>query len=61
VPFGGITELDHTEVISQQLATTIKMPMGKPVIAGGLTLEPGGSSGTRLYLVVEAVASSPTP
>lgn len=58
--FGGITQLDHSEVISQQLATTIRMPLGKPVIAGGMTLEPGAatSTGARLYLVVEAVTST---
>lgn len=55
--FGGITQLDQSEVISQQLATTIRLPIGKPVVAGGLTLEPGAANGTgqRLYLVVEAV------
>lgn len=56
-PFAGVSDLDQTEVVSQQLATTIRMPLGKPIIAGGLTLEPGGQAGERLYLVVEVVAA----
>ncbi|MBX3411524.1 MAG: hypothetical protein KF708_02310 [Pirellulales bacterium] len=60
VSFGGITHLDQSEVVSQQLATTIRVPLGQPVVAGGLTLEPGtpNASGPRLYLIVEAVAGA---
>ncbi len=55
--FHGVIKLDQTDVISQQLATTLRVPIGVPVLVGGLTLEPGaagGESGSlRLYLVVE--------
>ncbi len=55
--FHGVIKLDTTDVISQKLATTLRVPVGIPVVVGGLTLEPvAGDRETgnlRLYLVVE--------
>lgn len=65
IDFRGVVQLDRTDVVTQQLATTIKVPTGKPVLAGGLTLEPGTKDGqkdaTRLYLVVEAIDATASP
>lgn len=55
----GVVPLDLSDELSQRLATTIKAPLGTPVLVGGLTFEPAqpASDGakTRLYLVVEAI------
>ena len=38
---------------------TLRIPLGKPVVVGGMTLEPGEglSDGKQLYLIVEATAN----
>jgi len=55
--FRGVVKLDRTDEISQRLSTTLRMPVGQPVLVGGLTLEPNaqtdGAENRRLYLVVE--------
>lgn len=58
--FNNVVKLDQTSVISQQFSTTLKVPLGKPVLAGGLSLQPGAAPAgakTQLYLVIEAVGS----
>lgn len=51
-------EVDRVNMPTQQLATTLRIPLGKPMLVGGLTLDPteGGSDGERkqLYLVIQA-------
>jgi hypothetical protein len=51
----SIIPLDRTTSISQQLETTVKLPLRKPILIGGLSLEPGANTGTKtqLYLIVE--------
>ena len=54
--------LDRTNVVSQQLSTTVEVPVRTPVLVGGLSLQPGASndaeSKSQLYLVVEAFDES---
>lgn len=47
-------EIDRLNVVSQQLQTTLRVPLGTPVLAGGMTLEPTADGDRRqLYLIVE--------
>jgi hypothetical protein len=59
VQFRNIVPLDRTSVLSQQIATTLKVPLKQPVLVGGLSLEPGSAAEAdaklQLYLVVEAI------
>jgi hypothetical protein len=53
--------LDRVNVVAQQLATTLRVSLGKPVLVGGLTLEPGSGeqqpgASQQLYLFVEVTA-----
>jgi hypothetical protein len=53
--------LDRVNLVAHQLATTLRVPLGSPVLVGGLTLEPGaaaqeGAGGPQLYLFVEVTA-----
>ncbi len=59
VPFDDVVPLDRLDVISQQFMTTLWIPLGRPVIVAGSTLEPNARPGTdeQLYLVIEADAS----
>jgi hypothetical protein len=57
-----VVQVDRLNVTSQQFATSMRMPLGKPVLVGGLTFsggEPGSPDG-QLYLVIE-VQPSPEP
>jgi hypothetical protein len=58
VEFRNSMPLDRTNVVSQQLSTTVKVPVRTPVVVGGLSLQPGASndaeSKSQLYLIVEA-------
>ena len=62
VEFRNVVRLDRTNVVSQQLATTLKLPVRQPVLVGGMSLEPGAAAEangkSQLYLVVEALDES---
>jgi hypothetical protein len=63
VEFQGVIPLDRMDVVSQQLATTLRVPVGHAVLVGGMTLEPGAKaadSAERLYLIVEVIDSAQT-
>ena len=63
---GGTASItvDRVNMPTQQLATTLRLPLGEPVLVGGLTLEPTESAGAeetagegkQLYLVVQVNA-----
>jgi hypothetical protein len=51
----GLMSLDRIDVVTQQLMTTLRAPLGRPVLAGGMTLQPiPAGSAHQLYLVVKA-------
>src|SRR5215211_7868822 len=56
---GPVPQVDRINVAAQQLRTTLRVPLGKPVLVGGMTMEPsgGGGDGRQLYLIVEVTAS----
>jgi hypothetical protein len=46
---------DRFSDVVQSLQTTAQVPVGRPVLVGGMTLDAGaGSDGPELYLIVEA-------
>lgn len=51
--------IDRLNMVTQDLRTAIRMPLGKPVLVGGLTLDPTASSpsGPQLYLVLQIDAT----
>jgi hypothetical protein len=51
--------VDRLNVLAQQLRTTLRVPLGKPVLVGGMTLEPTPKTpdSKQLYLVVEVTTS----
>ncbi len=52
--------LDRINVLVQQLRTTVQVPVGRPVLVGGMTLEPttkGANSG-QMYLIIEVVGGN---
>ena len=65
VDFRNVVALDQTRTVMQQLATTLKLPIRKPVLVGAMTLQPGASPSDvagklRMHLVVEAFDESKT-
>lgn len=42
--------------LTQQLSTTLRVPLGQPVLVGGMTSDPSQADSSRLYLIVEATA-----
>jgi hypothetical protein len=57
VDFLGVLPLDRLNLVVQQFMTTLRVPLGQPVLVGGSTLEPisgDGSPQQQLYLVIEA-------
>jgi hypothetical protein len=50
--------IDRVDAIVQHLHTTIQVPLNKPVLAGGMTIDPtvDEPAGNQLYLIVEADA-----
>jgi type II secretory pathway component GspD/PulD (secretin) len=52
------SELDRVDAVIQHFHTTVQVPLNKPVLVGGMTLEPTSSepAGNQLYLIVEADA-----
>jgi hypothetical protein len=47
--------IDRVDVANQELATTVRLPTGKPVLLGGMTLSPAtpDQQPRQLYLVVQ--------
>jgi hypothetical protein len=57
VEFKDLVSLDRLDIVTQQLMTTLRVPSGRAVIAGGMTMEPGqDTEASQLYLVVRADA-----
>ena len=59
---GGILAegvVDRLSTTMQEIRTTVQVPLGQPVLIGGMTLDPAlnGQPSPQLYLVVEVVAS----
>ncbi|MBI2823616.1 MAG: hypothetical protein HYX69_02870 [Planctomycetia bacterium] len=55
-------EVDRINVNAQQLATSLRVPLGKPVLVGGMTMAGDGPGhqdprGRQLYLVLEITAA----
>jgi type II secretory pathway component GspD/PulD (secretin) len=52
---GRNARIDRLNVVNQELATTVRLPLGKKILLGGMTLEPASATdpGRQLYLVVE--------
>jgi hypothetical protein len=52
--------LDRVKLVAEQLATTLKVPLGEPTLVGGLTREPSADNDAaatpQLYLFIEATA-----
>jgi hypothetical protein len=50
--------IDRVDAVVQHFHTTVQVPLNKPVLVGGMTLEPTSSepAGNQLYLIVEADA-----
>ena len=64
IDFSNVVPLDRTTIVSQRLATTLKLPLKKPVLVGGLSLEPGAADAkdkSQLYLIVEVQDESKEP
>ena len=61
-PKAGTTiTLDRMNLVVQQLATTLRVPLRQPTLVGGLTLEPGAADqqagvNQQLYLFVEVAS-----
>ena len=63
---GGIAraEIDRINLKTQQLATSLQLPVGKPVLVGGLSqptspnADHEAGDGTALYLVIEVHVSA---
>jgi hypothetical protein len=54
------TAIDRMNVGVQELRTTLRIPVGKLVLVGGMTMEPAGDttdSGKQLYLLAEVTAA----
>jgi hypothetical protein len=65
VEFRNVVKLDRTNIVSQQLATTLKLPVRQPVLVGGMSLQPGTAADaegkSQLYLVIEAMDETKAP
>lgn len=67
VPMGPATQpagphaIERVSQYVQRLATTVRVPLGKPVLVGGMTMRPSLESpdSRQLYLVLQADAASP--
>jgi hypothetical protein len=51
--------IDRQSVVAQQFRTTLRIPLNKPMLVGGMTMSPSLKSGdsAQLYLIVEVTAS----
>jgi hypothetical protein len=57
VDYLGVMSIDRVNLVVQQFMTTLAVPLGRPVLVGGSTLEPVSGQATspeQLYLVIEA-------
>jgi hypothetical protein len=55
---GELMKLDRVNTVTQQFSSTVRIPLGKKILIGGMTMEPSRTESSRqLYLVVEANAS----
>jgi hypothetical protein len=54
--------IDRLNLVTQDLRTAARVPVGPPVLVGGMTLEPAmGQSGAQLYLILQVTtAEAPT-
>ena len=50
---GTSLSIDRVRLAANQIATTVRIPVGKPVLVGGLTPSDADASQKTLYLVVE--------
>jgi hypothetical protein len=52
--------LDRMNVLVQQMRTTVQVPVGKPVLVGGMTFEPStkGGNSPQMYLIIEVSAGN---
>ena len=59
-PSAATATLDRVNVLVQQLRTTVQVPVGKPVLVGGMTFEPSnkGGNSAQLYLIIEVSAGN---
>jgi hypothetical protein len=54
---GGTAAIDRLNTLKQEFRSSVRMPLGKKVLIGGMTLDPASKNtgGPRqLYLVVQA-------
>ena len=52
---GTAASLDRMNMLVQQLRTTVRVPVGRPVLVGGMTADPG-TQAEQLYLIIEVNA-----
>jgi hypothetical protein len=52
--------IDRVRLAAHQLATTVRIPVGKPVLVGGLTTLDADAPQKPLYLVIELTADAST-
>jgi type II secretory pathway component GspD/PulD (secretin) len=57
-PSDASNSIDRLNEVSQELRTTVRLPLNKKVLVGGMTLEPAAKqeASRQLYLVIEADA-----
>jgi type II secretory pathway component GspD/PulD (secretin) len=55
----GSSGIDRLNMVTQDLKTAVRMPLGKPVLVGGLTLDPHPAepAGQQLYLILRLDAT----
>ena len=57
--------IDRVNIVAQQLATSLRIPLNRPVLVGGMTfpgVEGASASDEQLYLVLEVTAQEePSP
>ena len=54
IDFAGLVKLDRLHLRSHQFATSLKLPLGKPVVVGGSTVQVGKDSSFYVILEVHA-------
>jgi hypothetical protein len=55
----GPTSIDRLNVLRQELASVVRIPLDQAVLVGGMTLEPSmnEAQGSQLYLILQVSAS----
>lgn len=56
--------IDRVNIVAQQLATSLRVPLNRPVLVGGMTfpgVDGNAASDEQLYLVLEVTAQVDTP